>query len=58
MKKIFVLAEHRQQQLRDTTWEALAAGRELAEKLGAELTGLVLGSNVDSMAEQVAKVDK
>ena len=55
MKQIFVLAEHRKGQLRDTTWEAIAAGRKLAEDLGAELTCLLLGSNIDSMAEALAK---
>jgi len=55
MKQIFVLAEHRKGQLRDTTWEALAAGRKLAADLGAELTCLLLGTNIDSMAEALAK---
>lgn len=55
MDKIFVLAEHRQERLRDSTWDAVAAGRDLAEKLGAELTCLLLGSGVDSMAERLAK---
>ncbi len=55
MKHIFVLAEHRKQQLRDNTWEAIAAGRKLAEDLGADLACLLLGSNVDAMAEALAK---
>ena len=55
MKQIFVLAEHRKGQLRDTTWEAIAAGRKLAADLGAELTCLLLGSNTDAMAEALAK---
>lgn len=55
MKQIFVLAEHRKGQLRDTTWEALAAGRKLAAGLGAELACLLLGNNTDSMAESLAK---
>jgi electron transfer flavoprotein alpha subunit len=55
MKQIFVLAEHRKQQLRDTTWEAIAAGRKLAGQLGAELSCILLASNPDSMAEQLAK---
>lgn len=55
MKQIFILAEHRGGQLRDATWEALAAGRELAGKLGAEVTCLLLGSKVGSMAEALAK---
>ncbi|MCA1962121.1 MAG: electron transfer flavoprotein subunit alpha/FixB family protein [Desulfomonile sp.] len=55
MKTIYVLAEHRQQHLRDTTWDALAAGRDLAQKTGAELACLLLGSGVDAMADQLAK---
>jgi electron transfer flavoprotein alpha subunit len=55
MKQIFVLAEHRKQQLRDTTWEAIAAGRRLASDLGAELTCLLLGNQVADMADKLAK---
>ncbi len=55
MTQIFVLAEHRHQHLRDTTWESIAAARALAEKLGSEPTCLLLGSNVDAMAESLAK---
>lgn len=55
MKQIFVLAEHRKGQLRDTTWEAIAAGRKLAADLGVELSCLLLGSNTDAMAEILAK---
>jgi electron transfer flavoprotein alpha subunit len=55
MKQIFVLAEHRKQQLRDTTWEAIAAGRQLASDLGADLTCLLLGNQVADMADKLAK---
>jgi len=55
MKQIFVLAEHRKQQLRDTTWEAIAAGRKLASDLGAELTCILLGTQVTDMADKLAK---
>ncbi len=55
MKQIFVLAEHRKGQLRDTTWEAIAAGRKLAAELGIELSCLLLGSKTDAMAEALAK---
>jgi electron transfer flavoprotein alpha subunit len=55
MKQIFVLAEHRKQQLRDSTWEAIAAGRKLANDLGAELTCLLLGSQVAGLADALAK---
>jgi electron transfer flavoprotein alpha subunit len=52
---IFVLAEHRKQQLRDTTWEAIAAGRKLAADLGGELTCILLASGADEMAAKLAK---
>jgi len=55
MKQIFVLAEHRKQQLRDTTWEAIAAGRKVAAELDAELSCILLASNPHAMAEQLAK---
>lgn len=55
MKQVFVLAEHRKQQLRDSTWEALKAGQTLASDLGAELTCLLLASSADGMAEQLVK---
>lgn len=52
---IFVLAEHRKQQLRDTTWEAIAAGRKLAADLGGELTCILLAAGVDEMSAKLAK---
>jgi electron transfer flavoprotein alpha subunit len=55
MKHIFVLAEHRRQHLRDTTWEAIAAGRKLAQDLDADLTCIVLAKDVAPMAEALAK---
>lgn len=55
MKNVFVLAEHRKQHLRDSTWEAVTAGRTLAKDLGAELTCILLAADTASMAEQLAK---
>jgi electron transfer flavoprotein alpha subunit len=55
MKQIFVLAEHRKQQLRDTTWEALAVASRLAGELGAEVCCILLASSVAGMAEALAK---
>jgi len=55
MKQVFVLAEHRKNQLRDSTWEAVKAGQMLAADLGADLACLLLASSVDNMAEQLAK---
>jgi electron transfer flavoprotein alpha subunit len=41
--------------LRETTWEAIAAGRELAALLQGDLTCLLLGHNVDAFAAEIAK---
>lgn len=54
MKNIFVLAEHRQGQLRDNTWEAIAAGRKLAAEFKSNLTCLLLADKVDDMAQRLA----
>jgi electron transfer flavoprotein alpha subunit len=54
MKQIFVLAEHRRQHLRDTTWEAIEAGKMLASNFGAELICLLLSGKSDTMAEKLA----
>ena len=54
MKNIYVLAEHRKGALRDTTWEAIAAGRKLSSDLGAELVCVLLANNAAPMAEQLA----
>ena len=54
MKNIYVLAEHRKGVLRDTTWEAIAAGRKLSSTLGAELTCVLLAGNASGMAEILA----
>ncbi|MBS7632974.1 electron transfer flavoprotein subunit alpha, partial [Candidatus Bathyarchaeota archaeon] len=51
MAKLFVLAEHRQGQLRDITFEMLTKARELAGKTGTELTAVILGSNVKEHAK-------
>lgn len=55
MKNIFILAEHRQGKLRDTTWEAISAGRKIAEALGSDLTCVLLGSGTDQIAQELSK---
>lgn len=55
MTRIFVLAEHRLQKLRDSTWEALEAGRTLAADLGGELNCILLTDNAAGMADELAK---
>jgi electron transfer flavoprotein alpha subunit len=51
MGEIFVLAEHRQGQIRDITFEMLTKGRELAGKTNTELTALLLGKDVKNQAK-------
>jgi electron transfer flavoprotein alpha subunit len=55
MTGIFVLAEHRQGQIRDITYEMLTKARELAEKASMELTAVILGSNVKEHAKTLAE---
>ena len=58
MKEIFVLAEHRQGQFRDITFEMLSKGAELAEKTGTELTAVLLGKNMKDQAKALAEYAK
>jgi len=55
MAEIFVLAEHRQGQVRDVTFEMLAKGRELAQKTGSELTAVLLGKDVKNHAKTLTE---
>lgn len=58
MAKIFVIAEHRQGQLRDITYEMLTKARELATKTGAEVTAIMIGSNLKEHARALAEYAK
>lgn len=55
MPEIFVLAEHRQGQLRDITFEMLTKARELAEKINAEPVAVILGKDVREHAKNLAE---
>ncbi|MCK5625390.1 electron transfer flavoprotein subunit alpha/FixB family protein [Candidatus Bathyarchaeota archaeon] len=54
MKEIFVLAEHRQGQIRDITFEMLTKGVELAETTNTCLTAILLGKDVKKHAETLS----
>jgi electron transfer flavoprotein alpha subunit len=58
MKEICVLAEHRQGQLRDITFEMLTKGKELAEKTNTELAAVLLGKDVDEHAKALSSYAK
>jgi electron transfer flavoprotein alpha subunit len=54
MPEIFVLAEHRQGQIRDITYEMLTKARETAEKANMELIAVILGKDVKEKAKALA----
>lgn len=54
MGDLFVLAEHRQGELREITFEMLSKAPEVAEALGGEIVTVLLGSGVDTFAEKLA----
>jgi electron transfer flavoprotein alpha subunit len=54
MGEIFVLAEHRQGNIRDITYEMLGAADKLAAQQGAALTAVLLGKGVKNFAEELA----
>lgn len=58
MAEIVVLAEHRQGQVRDITYEMLTKARELAAKANAEVIAVMLGKNVKEHAKAIAEYAK
>jgi len=54
MAEIFVLAEHRQGELRDITGEMLGAAEKIAIAQGASLTAVLLGKGVEPLAGDLA----
>jgi len=55
MGEIFVLAEHRQGELRDVTFEMLGKGQELAAAMDAPLAAVLLGHDVGDFATGLTK---
>ncbi|MCK4695049.1 MAG: electron transfer flavoprotein subunit alpha/FixB family protein [Candidatus Cloacimonetes bacterium] len=53
MSDIFVLIEHRQEKIRDISFELLNCGRKLAEKTNSNLTALLLGYNTEKFVEKI-----
>jgi electron transfer flavoprotein alpha subunit len=54
---ILVFAEHRAASFNKTTFEALAAAQSLGRELGQAVTVVVLGSAMNSLAEEMAAFD-
>jgi electron transfer flavoprotein alpha subunit len=53
MGDIFVLAEHRRGELREITLEMLSKAAEVAQQTGGNLVSVLIGSGIDSFAEQL-----
>jgi electron transfer flavoprotein alpha subunit len=54
---ILVFAEHQAGRVTRPTWEALAAGQSLAADLGTTVSAVILGSNVEALASELAAAD-
>ena len=52
-KNVWVFCEQRQGEMMPTTFELISEGRKLADELGVELCGILLGDNVDGIAKEL-----
>ena len=52
-KNVWVFCEQRQGKMMPTTFELISEGRKLADELGVELCGILLGDNVDDIAAEL-----
>lgn len=53
-KGVWVFAEQRDGELQKVSLELLGKGREIADKLGSELTALILGDKTDAIVKELA----
>ena len=52
-KNVWVFCEQRQGQMMSTSYELISEGRKLADELGVKLCGLLVGDNVEGLAESI-----
>ncbi len=52
-KNVWVFCEQRQGEMMPTTFELISEGRKLADELGVQLCGVLLGDNVDGIAKEL-----
>ena len=52
-KNCWVFCEQRHGKMMPTTFELISEGRKLADELGVELCGILLGDNVDGIAKEL-----
>ena len=50
---VWVFCEQRQGKMMPTTFELISEGRKLADELGVQLSGILLGDNVDDIAAEL-----
>ena len=50
-KDVWVFCEQRQGEMMPTTYELVSEGRKLADELGVNLCGLLLGDNIEGLAQ-------
>nr|MBC8458748.1 hypothetical protein [Deltaproteobacteria bacterium] len=59
MSELFVIVEHRLGEIRDITFEMLWKAGEMAETLSSNLTAILIGHEVNSIAEKISdRADK
>ena len=54
-KNVWVFCEQRQGVMMPTTFELISEGRKLANELGVELCGILLGDNVDGIPAELGE---
>lgn len=52
-KNVWVFCEQRQGEMMPTTFELISEGRKLADELGVELWGILLGDNIEGIASEL-----
>ena len=52
-KNVWVFCEQRQGKMMPTTFELISEGRKLADELGVDLCGILLGDNVEGIAKEL-----
>ena len=50
---VWVFCEQRQGKMMPTTFELISEGRKLADELGVQLSGILLGDSVDGIAAEL-----
>jgi electron transfer flavoprotein alpha subunit len=53
MPGIWIIAEHKEGKFKKTTYELLSLGKKLKEKNGEELCALLLGTDIENLADQL-----